>query len=265
MSYEERETGSAEVREHPGKYPEADDPLVNAVARYVFAPKAEHIENVEYAIEYELADRYAGGDVLDVYRFDNGSIAFLAADVSGRGAQAAMRATLLKFASRAYASAGMTAEAVMQSLDRLYIENNAFENRDSFATVFFGHIDNARKIMNYSSAAHDLAILVSPGKEPEFLPITAPLLGFFDQRRKMFQHRFIDLVPGSVLVVATDGITESRNADGEFFGEERLLDLIRIKRDAPMSELANATLESALGFAENSARDDMAVIAVRFL
>ncbi len=265
VSDSEHNGDGAQLREHRGRYPEAEDPILNAVARHVFAPKAERIAGVEYAIEYELAERYAGGDVLDVYQFDNGSVAFLAADVSGRGGQAAMRAALLKFAARAYASAGMTPETVVHTIDRLYIENNRYEKFESFATLFFGHIDAERKTMGYASAAHDLAIFAAPGCEPEFLPVTAPLIGFFEDRRDLFRQRFIELQAGSILVVATDGITESRNARKEFFGEERLLELVRAGRNAPMSDLSNAILEAGLSFCSNSAHDDMAVVAIRFL
>lgn len=256
--------GSGEIHSRRGQYPEAD-PELNAIARHVFAPKAERIADIEYAIEYELANRFSGGDVLDVYEFDNGSVAFMAADVSGRGAQAAMQAALIKFAARAYASAGMTPETVMRTLDRLYLENNAFERIESFATVFFAHIDAERRTMGYASAGHDLAILVRPGETPRLLPVTAPIIGVFEDAHALFAQRYIELVKGSVLVLATDGITEARDASGEFFGIDRLIERIADGRDGTMRDLAAGVLDDAVSFAGSAIHDDMAVVGIRFL
>src|SRR5579875_3434780 len=74
------------------------------LARHVFEPKFGGVRAVDYAIQYRLADGFAGGDVADVYEFDNGSVAFMVADVEGRGVNAAGLAALIKFSLRAFAS-----------------------------------------------------------------------------------------------------------------------------------------------------------------
>ncbi len=180
--------GSADVR---GRRGYAKDPAEsNAVLRDIFAPKAEIVDKVEYAIVYELPDTHLGGDVLDVYVYDNGSVSFMAADVSGHGAAAAANAALIKYSIRAYASSGMSPEIVLRNLDRLYLENSAFEKRESFASVFFAMIDSERATLGYSAAGHDLAILARPAERPRQLPVTAPIIGVFEDQSHLFHQRF---------------------------------------------------------------------------
>ncbi len=101
-------------------------------------------------------------DIVDVYQYDNDSVAFAIADISGKGPYAAVNAALIKFGVRAYSSEGLTPERVIRALDRLYVETNAFEKRDSFASVFFGIVDSTRRFMNYTNAGHEPVLVISP-------------------------------------------------------------------------------------------------------
>lgn len=236
----------------------------NVIARGMFAPKAKRLAGIDYAIEYRLADGYPGGDVIDVYSFDNGSLALTAVDVEGRGVEAATLAALCKFGLRAYASAGMTPEFVVQHLDRLYLENSAFANVESFASVFFAHVDANREIMGYCSAGHDVVFLARPDEMPVLLPVTAPVIGVFEDQKHLFKQRYVELTKGTVLVLGTDGITEARDASGAFFGTDGLASVIERHIHGSMHDLANAVMDGVLDFTEGRARDDIAVLALRF-
>lgn len=260
---DKRDLGAAAIRGHgePSSRPEVE---ANIIARSIFGHEPQPITGIDYAIEYKLADGYAGGDVVDVYEFDNGSIAFSSADVQGRGVNAATLATLIKFALRAYASSGMMPEATMAHLDRLYLEHCAFEKVQSFASVFFAMVDVQRRILGYSSAGHDVAALMRPGESAVLLPVTAPVIGVFVDHRDLFRQRYLELVGGSILVLATDGITEARNDAGEMFGSERFTQTVTRCRDLPVRELAATLLDETLTFSGKSATDDIAILVVRF-
>lgn len=232
----------------------------------MFAPAPVRVPGIAYAIEYRLAEGRAGGDLVDVYAFDNSSVAFTVADIAGKGTRAAVQASLVKYGLRAYASEGFSPEKVLASLDRLYLENNTFEESESFATVFFGHLDADRAVMTYGSAGHESVVLVVPvvpGAEPVVLDVTAPALGVFEDRQHLFKQRNIPMPPGTVLVATTDGITESRRGSHEFFGMERFVDVIREQRAADVDVLARTLVERALGFSDRGAHDDIAVLVVR--
>lgn len=104
-----------------------DRQAAEVLIKHLFAPPLHRINGVEYATAYRLAQGAVGGDIVDVYHFDNGNVAFSIADISGKGAQAAIHAALVKYGLRCYASEGLTPERVLRSLDRVYLENNAFE------------------------------------------------------------------------------------------------------------------------------------------
>ncbi len=119
----------------------ADWTAAKVLAEHLFARGEARIPGVEYAVGYRLAHGLTGGDIVDVYHFDNDAVSFCIADIEGKGTEAAIHAAMVKYGLRSYASHGLTPERVLRSLDRLYLENNAFERVDSFASVFFGMVD----------------------------------------------------------------------------------------------------------------------------
>lgn len=250
--------------------PEHGEAAVHAAAsllvKFLFTPQPRRLEQVEYAVEYSLAQGEVGGDIVDAYLFDNGSIAFSVSDISDKGPRAALHAALIKFSLRAYASQGATPETTIQNLNTLYMENSLHEERASYATSFFAHIDNERHVMGYASAAHDTVVLMHPDEPAIPLPVTAPMIGVFDTQKHAFRQRYVELQHGTVLVAVTDGVTDARRGDVEFFGMDRLRQLTEGLRSRPMTELAARIMDEAKAFwGEDRARDDMAVLAVRFL
>ena len=258
-----RPLGDAQIRRH-GSYVQAETVAdAGVVARHAFNSKAQRIAAVDYSIEYARGDGYAGGDVADVYLFDNCSLALSMTDVEGRGIQAAGLAALIKFALRGYASAGMNPETTIGNLNRLYLENCAFEKVESLASVFFAHVDDERRTLGYSSAGHDFAALMCPGESFQLLPPTGPVIGVFSPQPTLFTQRFVELTSGAVLVAVTDGVTESRNPKGEFFGNDRLLKLIDSLHSDSVAQITSGIIESTMRFAQEM-RDDIAVLAARF-
>lgn len=234
------------------------------LVEHLFTPGTQQIPGIEYAVEYKLAEGRAGGDIVDVYQFDNESVAFSIADISGKGVEAAIHAAMVKYGLRGYASMGLSAESVLRALNRLYIENSAYEGRDSFATTFFGHIDKHRAVMVYGSAAHECVFLLQPGQDIRSLEVTAPILGVFDSQQHLFCQKFEHLETGTIFVGVTDGVTESRDKDGTFYGTDRLAALIENHRGDSMSALAGSIVAAAAAFAGGHPHDDIAVLAVRF-
>ncbi len=233
------------------------------LVEHLFAPVPVPVPGIAYAIHYRLAEGRAGGDLVDVYGFDNASVAFTVADISGKGTRAAVQAAMVKYGLRAYASEGFNPEKVLRSLDRLYLENTAFELTESFATVFFGHLDAERSMMTYASAGHEGVVLVPPGGEPVVLDVTAPAVGVFEDQQHLFKQRSVAIAPGTLLVAVTDGITESRRGRREFFGMERCLDVLREQRDAQVDVVARTLADRALAFSDRPAHDDIAILVVR--
>ena len=232
------------------------------LVEHLFARGTSAISGIEYAVGYQLSHGLTGGDIVDVYQFDNDAVSFSIADISGKGTEAAVHAAMVKYGLRA--SQGLTPERVLRSLDRLYIENNTFDRVESFATVFFGLVDNSRRIMHYASGGHEPAAIMVPGERPQTLSPTAPLVGVFDDQHHLFKERFVELPPGTIFVATTDGITEARAPDRSFFGMEGFLATIEELAEAPVETIVRELIDRARAFSGDSLRDDVAVLAARF-
>jgi phosphoserine phosphatase RsbU/P len=242
-----------------------DRASAEVLMRHLFATTEHEIDGVEYHVAYALADRAIGGDIVDVYHFDNGNVALSIADISGKGASAAIHAALVKYGLRCYASEGLSAERVIRSLDRTYIENNAFERTESFASVFLGILDHDRRSMTYASAGHEPVILWSSEAGAEVLKPTAPVIGVFDDQHHLFKQRHVEIKAGTILIATTDGVTEARAPNGDLFGIERLVDSVTAAiRGAPSMEFViEQILADVNRFCESRLRDDIAMLAAR--
>ncbi len=233
------------------------------LVRHLFAGGTQRIDGLTYDVAYRLAEKTVGGDIVDVFHYDNGNAAFSIADIAGKGTQAAVNAAMVKYALRAFASHGLMAEAVLRALDRLFLENNAFERAESFASVFLGIFNDSRRSLTYASGGHEPAIVCRPDGTVYALPPTAPLVGIFDDQHHLFRQRHVELEPGSLLVATTDGVTETRSANGDFYGMPRFMALVGAMVQRPITEIPHALIADVERFSRGPLHDDIAVFAVR--
>jgi sigma-B regulation protein RsbU (phosphoserine phosphatase) len=236
---------------------------------HLYAHRFPPIPGVDIGTAYLLAedDVRVGGDLIDVYQFNNGSVAISIADISGKGAPAASRAALVKYGLRAYVSAGLTPAQVLRNLNQLYIETSAFDHMEpnSFVSVFLGIIDPERRVMTYASAGHEPVLLLNPDQLAVLLPPTAPIVGVFEESHKLFHQRLVYLQPGgSTLIVATDGVTEARAMDGEFIKRDDIMAWIECNRALSAQEQADRLLSATQRFCGGRAQDDIAIVVARF-
>jgi sigma-B regulation protein RsbU (phosphoserine phosphatase) len=232
---------------------------------HLFANTDAQIPGISYAVAYRLAEEFIGGDIVDVYHFDNNSVALSIADISGKGARAAVHAALIKYGLRALSSHGLTPERALRSLDRLYLENNNFEQNESFATVFFGLVDPKRKVIIYASAGHEPVIVIQPDKTVQVLAPTAPIIGVFDDQHHLFMQDIVTVSAGTLFIATTDGITEARDTAGDMFGMERFIAAATANADRDVTEIVEAIIGEANVFSSGRIVDDIAIIAARFL
>ncbi|MFN2449820.1 MAG: PP2C family protein-serine/threonine phosphatase [Candidatus Baltobacteraceae bacterium] len=258
--------GSATVvLKKSGAYDATTEEAAQVLVHHLFAQNDIAIPGISYGVGYKLATGTTGGDIVDIYHYDNDAVAVAIADVAGKGPKAAVQAAMIKYALRAYSSAGMTPERVVRALDRLYLENNAFEKLESFASVFFGSVDPTRRLMHYTCAGHEPVFLISPEGRPIALMPTAPLIGIFDDQHHLFKQAFVEITPGTIFLGATDGITEARDAEGRLYGMERLIAMATDHRHEPEAAIVQAIFRDVDDFCIGNRRDDIALVAVRFL
>lgn len=240
---------------------DAADVLVTTV----FGGNQHRIPGIRYATAFKLAEGKTGGDIIDVFHYDNDHVSLALADIAGKGTQAAVHAAMIKYGLRSFVSNGLTPEKVMRSLDRLYLENNAFEQVESFACIFLGIIDATRRLLHYTNAAMETVLVLHPNGETVQLAPTAPLVGVFEDQHHLFKQSFIELREGSLIVAATDGVTEARDRKGVMLGVDRISELVHRQREDSEPSIAAALLAEAESFSDDLRRDDIGIVVLRVL
>jgi len=169
--------------------------------------------------------RETSGDFYDFISLPNGRLGIVVADVCDKGAGAALYMALGWTLIRTYATEypGQP-EMVLSAVNRRIINDT---ETDNFITVFYGILDLVTGTMVYCNAGHCGPYLISGLNNNNIrrLNNTGVPLGVFGDEN--WEQGCVQLAPGDVLVLYTDGIIEAENAQGEFLGMEQLLDSVR--------------------------------------
>jgi phosphoserine phosphatase RsbU/P len=203
-----------------------------------------------------------GGDVVDVFHFGAGYTSLAVVDITGHGMPAARNAGLAKHALRAYASNYLDAGDCVRALNRLCIENSAFEgDEEFFATLFFAIVQPDRRSLEYVSAGHEAAFLIAGG-DAQLLPATGPIIGLMDSDAA-FERGRMQLENGCIIAAVTDGFSEARNPARQFLGSAAVVDVIRRNQLRDAESQAEAIIKHAFDFADGFLHDDVAALVVK--
>lgn len=230
----------------------------------IYGPPASQLNGLDIGRAYWGANeefRY-GGDLVDVFHYGAGLTSLAVVDISGHGILAARHAGLVKHALRAYASCSFSAIDSIRALNRLCIENCAYEGEiEFFATAFFAIVDSRRETMEYVSAGHEAAFIVKADGH-RLLQATGPILGLLDDDSS-FHQETVELENDDVLVAVTDGFAEARNDRLAFLGTDAIVDAVKRSCDQSAEMQARAVTALALEYAGSRLQDDIAALVVK--
>ena len=222
-------------------------------------PRQEHrLKTIEYA-GHCVAAREVGGDYYDFLETGDHSLAFVLADVSGKGVPAALLMANLQAVFRSQTAAALQQPAsLLRTVNTHFFDSTAAER---FATLFFGIYDDRTRKLRYVNCGHVAPLLLRPWGEVIRLEPTATMLGAFRQWR--CTEAEVELHSGDTLVLYSDGVTEAGIDGIEEFGEERLTREIRSHQFEPAAALVQAIADSVNDFSAGSRSDDVTVVAIR--
>ena len=167
-----------------------------------------------------LPAREVAGDFYDLHRLPDGRLAFLVADVSGKGTSAAFYAAELK---GMVAALGETLVDPLEAVDRLNAIWCRSHDRRTFLTLAFGLFDPASGTFAFVRAGHTPAFLRRADGTVTRLQPAGLGIGLTDKgfraRLGLAEGR---LAPGDTLLLFTDGLSEAQDAEGNLYGEARL-------------------------------------------
>jgi serine phosphatase RsbU (regulator of sigma subunit)/uncharacterized glyoxalase superfamily protein PhnB len=216
--------------------------------------------------------RHVGGDYYDFLELRPGRAALVLADIAGKGISGALLMANLQANLRSqYATLAAFKEYfplalddfrhLLLSVNRLFHENSGDHG---YATLFFGNYDDASRRLSYVNCGHPPALLLR-GTGDQFiverLESTSTVIGLFSD----FDCHVLEkqLAAGDILIIYSDGVTEAVNAEGEEFGEHRLLEVARAHRHLSTSLLTEKLVEGARRFSHPEQADDITLVVAR--
>jgi phosphoserine phosphatase RsbU/P len=213
--------------------------------------------------------RRVGGDLYDFFWGEDGRMYFVVADVSDKGAPAALFMARTKTMIRLVATLYRLPDGALMEPHRIIEKVNeglSLENQQGmFVTVFLGILDPATAMLSFCNAGHNLPYLLKATDGVSVLnSARSKPLGI--RSTFTYQTASLKLTPGDALFVYTDGITEALNTAGEMFSEERLEEALRSLNAASASEMVTGVMERVRAFAGSAVQaDDIAAMGLRFV
>ena len=229
--------------------------IARDVQSRLFPQVMPRLATLEYAGSC-LQARQVGGDYYDFLDLGSSHVAFVLADVSGKGIAGALLMANLQ------ANLRSRSELAMQDLPRLLASVNQFfyENtpEDRYATLFLGVYDDKTRRLTYANCGQNPPFVFHSAGSVEQLKPTATVIGLFPDWKCTTQT--IALQPRDVLVIYTDGVTEANDEHGEEFGEERLIDTVRQNVGRSPSEILTAIQAAVQKFSVGEQFDDLTLV-----
>ena len=204
--------------------------------------------------------REIGGDYYDfIHRKRDSHLIVAVGDVSGKGTGAALLMSSLHAAVRAQSQTRASISEVMGEINQYIFENSP---SNKFLTLFYGELDPISGTLLYSNGGHNAPIFVRRTGEVQRLDKGGLPIGMM--QGVFYQEGSMEFEPGDVLVIYSDGITESINERDEEFDEERLIDVVKNNLGRSASGIRDRIDESLSRFVGTTAPvDDMTLMIIK--
>ncbi len=194
--------------------------MARAVQKSLLPSQAPNIPGFSLVGDWRSA-REVAGDFYDFFPLPNGRWGLLLADVSGKGAPAALYMALTRGLIRSEASRHTNPSVVLTEVNRrLLVE----APNDMFVTVFYAILDPVLRSLTYANAGHDPPLLRRASGRVERLAHGGLIMGLFE--KLTVSDETLNLDSGDVVVAYTDGLTDAVNHKDEAYGYARLADTI---------------------------------------
>jgi phosphoserine phosphatase RsbU/P len=229
-------------------------------------PDHETIFHDYHVFGISIPDRIVGGDYFDYLRPPNNyedRLSILISDASSKGMAAAIQALFVSGAIRMGIGFDLKIASLISRLNTLIYETFPYER---FVTLFYCELTSSDQgLLLYANAGHCNPLHYRAKTRDFFiLPTTGSMLGVSPDQR--FGIENINMLPGDVLLMYTDGIVEAQNKQGRLFGENRVKSILRKMHGKTSREIAYECIEQAQKFsagAENRYSDDKTLVVIK--
>jgi serine phosphatase RsbU (regulator of sigma subunit) len=206
-----------------------------------------------------VPSQQVGGDYFDVREIAPTCWASVLADVSGKGVGSALLAALLQGMFLAAPYTAISMEEMMFRVNRFLFDRTQGEQ---FVTLFYSTLDSDG-LLRWINAGHPPPLLVRKSGELRPLPASGVPLGMLEEA--FYDVQETQLEPGDKLAIYSDGLSEARNAEGEFFGLKRVRNAVLGQARGSCQQAHDALASALETFAEGAVQnDDITLLVLEF-
>ena len=208
-----------------------------------------------------------GGDYFDFIEFkenDNEQLGVVVGDVAGHGVSSALLMATVRSALRQRMASPGSISQVMADVNKQLVGD--FAESGQFVTLFYLVIEPSRRKIQWVRAGHDPAIFYDPAAD-QFIELDGFGMALGVEKDSQYEeNRQNDIPRGSIIVLGTDGIWETRNESGLMFGRTALYDVIRKYSAAGAGDIMEASFEEIENFSTaGKPEDDVTLVVIKFL
>lgn len=232
--------------------------IARQVQSRLFPQKLLPCRTLEYAGICAQA-RQVGGDYYDFLSLGDERLGLVVGDIAGKGIAAALLMANLQAYLRSQCAIALDQpEKLLRSVNRLFYENTT---ASAYATLFFAEYDDPLQRLRYINCGHLCGLLLRCDRSVERLESTCTVLGLFSEWDCSIAE--CRLLPGDILTLYTDGVTESFDEAGEEFGEEGILRSMKQHSTLSPANMVEAILTDVRQFGVREQHDDITLMVAK--
>lgn len=202
-----------------------------------------------------------GGDFYDFYFVTEETLVFLVANVSGKGIPAAMFMMTAKTLLKSYAESGMDAAEVLTMANNKLCEGN---DTGMFVTVWLGYLNTRTGEVTYSNAGHNPPLIRHRDGSVSIVK-SRPGLVLAGMEGICYRTNTLQLEPGDLLYLYTDGVTEATNTEDALYGQNRLHDILGRCTEEDVQGICMRVKEDVDSFVGAAPQfDDITMLSLRY-
>jgi sigma-B regulation protein RsbU (phosphoserine phosphatase) len=237
--------------------------LAQEIQQALLPQKCPNIDGLDIAARSLYCDE-TGGDYFDFIGNDTKQLNVVIGDVSGHGISSAILMASVRAFLRQRAHLPGNLSRILSDVNRQLITD--VEDSGNFMTLFYLRLDPVKRCLSWIRAGHDPAIFYHPFSD-RFDDMHGKGTALGITKQAVFEeNQKTGLTAGQIIVLATDGVWEARNKEGNMFGKEPLYHIVRQNRNAVAEDILDKCFQSLEEFQIDAVReDDITMVVIKIV